>query len=230
MAIRRAGDRVLVVGSAAAPGGGDELTLDVVVGPASRLSLGTVAATMAWPGPHDSWSTQAVTATVGAGGHLCWTPEPMVAVAGCRHRSSMTVRLAADATAWIVEEVSLGRTGEDPGCIELEWRVERAGSVLLHHAERLGPNGPGWGSAVSSGRHRHLVAAVSVGVTAPGGAPTTVVGADAAAARLQIADDTWMALAVGVDRPAARGALDAVADPGAPGLDVAETVRAQVGR
>jgi len=227
MAIRTAGDRVLVVGSAAAPVGGDALTLDVVVGTAARLSLGTVAATMAWPGPHDSWSSFAVTAAVGAGGHLCWTPEPTIAVAGCRHRSSMTVRLDPGATAWIVEEVSLGRTGEDPGHLELEWRVERAGAVLLHHAERLGPSGPGWGSAVGNGQHRHLVAAVSVGVVAPGDGPPTSVDASGAAARLQIADDTWMVLAVGVDRPSARCAMDAVADLGAHGLDV-ETVRALI--
>jgi urease accessory protein len=134
----------------------------------------------------------------------------MVAVAGCRHRSSTTVRLAVDATAWIVEEVSLGRTGEAPGRIDLEWRVERAASVLVHHAERLGLGSPGWGSAVSSGRHRHLVAALSVGVAAPMDGPSTQVGIDAAAARLQVAEDAWMVLAVGVDRPAARAAMGAV--------------------
>ncbi len=51
LALRRVGDRVLLVGSAAAPVGGDELALDVVVGPGARLSLGSVAATMAWPSP-----------------------------------------------------------------------------------------------------------------------------------------------------------------------------------
>ena len=210
MAVRRAGDRVLLVGSAAAPVGGDALVLDVVVGPAARLSLGTVAATMAWPGPHDAWSSQGVTADVGERGHLCWTPEPMVAVAGCRHRSSTTVRLAAGATAWIVEEVSLGRTGEGSGRVDLEWRVERGGSVLVHHAERLGAGGPGWGSAVSTGRHRHLVAALAVGLPGRGDGPPTLVGPDAAAARLQVADDAWMVLAVGADRPTARAAAGAV--------------------
>ena len=107
--------------------------------------------------------------------------------------------------------MSLGRTGEASGRIDLEWRVERGGAVLLHHAERLGLGGPGWGSAVSSG------ATATSSPRWPSGsdgdrrtARRRWSGPDAAAARLQIADDAWMVLAVGADRPAAPAAMRAV--------------------
>src|SRR6185295_3870239 len=85
LSVRSTGGRVLVAGSAAGPVGGDELALDVVVGPDACLSLGTVAATIAWPGSTGLPSCQTVRLDVGAGGHVRWEPEPLVAVAGCRH-------------------------------------------------------------------------------------------------------------------------------------------------
>lgn len=215
LTVRAAGDRVLVVGSAAAPVGGDELSFDVVVGPGACMSLGTVAATMAWPSPRGDASSQRVHATVGCGGHLRWVPEPLVLVAGCRHAATTHVVLAAGATAWIVEEVSLGRTGEASGSLTMSWRVERGGRVLVHHAERLGPDVPGWGSAVTTGSHRHLLAAVAVGSPCPDLAP--VVSADASFAVLPVADDAWVVLATGADRVAVRRGLP----PGWEGTPVA---------
>jgi urease accessory protein len=205
LAIRATPDRVLLVGSAAAPVGGDELALDVVVGPGATLALGTAAATLAWPGPTGRPSSQTVHADVGPGGVLRWEPEPLVAVAGCRHRSTTTVALAIDAVAWIVDEVALGRTGEPPGHVTLTWRIERAGRVLLHHEERLGPDVPGWGSAVTAGQHRHLLAAIAVGRPAPAAVP--LVTDDVAAAVLTVDADAWVVLAAAVSRPVARQAL-----------------------
>jgi urease accessory protein len=205
LAVRAAGDRVLLLGSAAAPVGGDELALDVVVGPGARLALGSVAATMAWPSPRGDASSQWVRASVGAGGLLRWVPEPLVLVAGCRHRSTTTVSLAAGAAAWIVEEVALGRRGEPSGDLTMSWRVERDGQPVVHHAERLGPGAPGWGSAVATAGHRHLLAAVGVGAPAPDLAP--IVTPDAAVAVLPVAADAWVVLATGTDRIALRRAL-----------------------
>lgn len=209
LTVRATAGRVLIVGSAAAPVGGDELTLDLVVGEGSRLSIGTVAATLAWPGPRDEWSSQRVTAAVAAGGHLCWTPEPLVAVAGCRHRSTTTVRLAGDATAWVLDEIALGRNGEPPGTLHVEWRVERDTAVLVHHAEQLGPGVPGWGGLAAAGDHRHVAALLVVGPRATGNTPA-VVGTDVAAARLAVAEDAVIVLAMGVDRPRTVAALRAM--------------------
>jgi urease accessory protein len=118
------------------------------------------------------------------------------------------VDLAADATAWLIDEVVLGRTGEPSGNVALTWRVERAGRVLLHHTERLGPDMPGWGSVVSAGRHRHLLAAIAIGRPVPDAPP--VVTSDVAGAVLAVAADAWVALVAGSSRPVARGALAAL--------------------
>jgi urease accessory protein len=205
LAVRVAGDRVLVVGSAAAPVGGDELAFEIVVGAGARLALGTVAATMAWPSPRGDASAQRVDVTVGADGHLAWVPEPLVLVAGCHHETTTQVSLAAGATVWIVEEISLGRTGQESGSLTMSWRVERDGRPLVHHAERLGPDAPGWGSAVTTGPHRHVLAAIAVGPACPVIAP--IVATDAAVAVLRVADDAWVVLATGVDRVALHRAL-----------------------
>jgi urease accessory protein len=198
LTLRSTGDRVLLVGSAAGPVGGDDLALDVVVGPGARLDLGTVAATLAWPGPHGRESTQTIAATVAEGGHLQWAPEPLVAVSGCRHRAVTRIELARAATACVTEEIVLGRRGEPPGDLVLDWRLERDGRPLVHHAERLGPRAPGWGSMVTVGAHRHLLATVVVGRGCPDRPP--IVGPDAAAAVLRLAPDAWLLLATGATR------------------------------
>jgi hypothetical protein len=85
------------------------------------------------------------------------------------------------------------------------WRVERGGRVLLHHTEELGPDVPGWGSAVAAGRHRHLLAAIAIGRPVPDAAP--VVSADVAGAVLAVAADAWVVLVAASSRPVARQAL-----------------------
>jgi hypothetical protein len=100
----------------------------------------------------------------------------------------------------VVEEVALGRRGEEAGSLEMEWRVERAGSPLVHHAEHFGPEAPGWGSAVTTGSHRHVLVAIAVGSPCPAASP--IVNDAAAVAVLQVTDDAWMLLAAGVDRVA----------------------------
>lgn len=199
-AIRRSGSRVLLVSSAAAPVGGDDLALEVDVGPGATADLGTVAATMIWPAPTPALSVMTTTISVAEGGHLLWRPYPMVSVRGSDHVASTIVRLAADATAVIVEEVALGRHGERSGELELRLRVERDGRPLVHHVERFGPSQPGAGSVVSTAGARHVCQAVLVGVEA-GGSRSTVEGA-CAAAWLPIAPDAVAVLAAGPDRPA----------------------------
>ena len=51
LAVRQTADRILLVGSAAAPVGGDEIEIDVVVGPGACAAIGSVAATSIFPGP-----------------------------------------------------------------------------------------------------------------------------------------------------------------------------------
>lgn len=209
ISVRRCGHRVLLASSAAAPVGGDELVLDVVVGDDARADVGSVSASLVWPGPSDAWSSTVTTSDVGAGADLAMWLEPTVSVVGSRHRATTTHRLAADATCRIVEEVALGRSGELSGRLELRLRVERAGVVLVDHADRFGPDVAGAGSSVSVGGARHTLSAVVVGP--PAGGSRTRVESGRAAAWLPVADDVAVVFAVGADRPAVLDLVEGLA-------------------
>ena len=199
LSVRRCGDRVLIASSAAAPVGGDRLDLSVVVGPGACADVGSVAATMVWPGADGASSMLSTTCDVAAGGSLRWRSEPTVSVVGSVHRSETLVRLVGDARCVLVEEIVLGRTGEPPGRLDTEIRVERDGRALVHHRELYGPDVPGTLSSVSVGSARHVLTAVLVG-TPPGDA-RVVVEATRAAAWLPMESGAVSVLAVGPDRP-----------------------------
>lgn len=200
---------MLLASTAATPVGGDELDVSIVVDAEATADVGSVAAMVVWPGPDGAGSVLQTNCDVATGGHLDWCPEPTISVVGSRHRSITRVRLAAGATCRIVEEVSLGRTGELPGDLSASLRVERAGSVLVHHDERFGPHHPGCTTSVGVGAARHVVSAVLVGVDA--GSSRVEVEAGRAISWLPIASDAAMVLAVGHDRPTTRALLAAVA-------------------
>lgn len=202
LAIRSSGGRVLLASTAATPVGGDELDVGVVVEPGASADIGSVAAMMLWPGPCGSSSVLRTECDVGAGGHLDLRPEPTVSVVGSSHRSLTRIRLATGASCRIVEEISLGRTGEPSGDLVSSLRLERAGAVLVHHDERFGPGHPGAATSVGIGAARHVLTAVVVGLD-PGPA-AAVVEPGRAASRLPLTDDALMVLAVGHDRPTVR--------------------------
>ena len=68
--VRRCGDRIMIASSAAMPVGGDELELSITVDEGARAAIGSVAATMVWPGANGERSTMSTVATVAAGGRL----------------------------------------------------------------------------------------------------------------------------------------------------------------
>lgn len=209
LSVRACGGRVILASTAAAPVGGDELHVHVVVGAGATADVGSVAAMLVWPGPHGAASMLRTSCDVEEQGHLDLAPEPIVSVAGSRHRSFTRVQLASAATCRIVEEVSLGRTGEPAGDLELSLRVERDGTVLVHHDERFGPSSPGFMTSAGVGSARHVVSAVLVGVAA--GRARVAVEPGCAVGWLPVADDAVMVLAVGGDRPAVRALLARVA-------------------
>jgi urease accessory protein len=209
LAIRSSGGRVLLASTAAAPVGGDELEVHVVVDEGATADVGSVAATVVWPGPDGAASLLRTRCDVGTGAHLDLMPEPIVSVAGSRHRSVTRVHLAAGATCRIVEELSLGRTGEPSGDLAVSLRVERDGGVLVHHDETFGPRRPGTATSVGIGAARHVLSAVVVGVVA--GEPRVVVEPRRAIAWMPVAGDAVVVMAVGSDRPAVRALLAAVA-------------------
>ena len=93
----------MVASSAAMPVGGDELDLSITVEEGARAVVGSVAATMVWPGAGGERSTMSTVATVADAGRLDLWLEPTVSVAGSWHRAVTIVRLAGSATCRVVE-------------------------------------------------------------------------------------------------------------------------------
>lgn len=135
LALRETPDAVYLVGAAAGPLGGDDLALDIDVGPGARLAVRSAAAMIALPGPGPS--TFALRARVGAGGRLDHAPEPTVAAAGSHHLTSADIELADGASLRWCEELVLGRHGEPGGRHVARIDVTVAGRPLLRHELRL---------------------------------------------------------------------------------------------
>lgn len=209
-AIRCCGDRTLLASTAAAPLGGDELTLDIGVGQNATASIGSVAAMMIWPGHAAAPSSMSTHATIADGGHLDHAPEPSITVDRSHHQAATRVDLADTATCRFVEEYSLGRCGEAPGRLDASLRVTRGGVPLIHHDESFGAGAVGSDNAVGSGAGRHIISMVLVGIDQPG--PATIVSRLGAAARLPVACDACLILAVGSDRPTTQAFVDQLSD------------------
>ncbi|GGO83975.1 urease accessory protein UreD [Wenjunlia tyrosinilytica] len=153
LALRRSRDRVTVVGAMAAPLGGDRLRLDATVLAGARLRVGTAAATISLPGRDGAESVYDVTLTVEDRAVLHWLPEPLIAAAGSRLRTTTRVELAEGARLVLREEQVLGRSGEQPGALSTRLTVRRAGRPLLDQELSFGQAAPGWdGPAVLGGR------------------------------------------------------------------------------
>jgi urease accessory protein len=203
LTLRRSGGRLLVVGSAAGPVGGDVLDLHLDVAPGARISIGTVAATIVWPGPLGQRSSTTLTIDVGVDAHVDWHPCPTISVAASDHRMETIVRLSEGATCRIVEELGLGRGDEPSGRLDATVRIERGNDCVVHHRECFGAGTPGWLSTTAIGDARFVHQEFRVGE--PAGAAATVLEREAAAARLPVRHDATVILAVGRDRPAVQG-------------------------
>lgn len=152
-----AGTLVHLVGGAGGPLGGDVLTIEIVVGAGAELTLRTVAASVAQPGPGPRGVTRPslvrVDARVEEGGVLHWLPEPTVAARGCDHRASARVVLAEGARLLWREALVGGRHGEATGSVTSRLSVDYDGRPLVRHQVEMGPCSSGaWGSpAVGAG-------------------------------------------------------------------------------
>jgi urease accessory protein len=194
-----------LVGGAAGPLGGDDLALDVTVGAGACLAVRSAAATLAQPGARSSPSRTTMRFDVGDDASLDWHPEPLVSVRGSDHLVETTVALSDTARLRLVDELVLGRTGEEPGRIRLRCRVTRNGVALLAHDLDLGNGSAGWDSAAVMGGARALISSLCVG---PDAATTSSVFTEAddgsRAAWMPLGRDAALLLAVGPTLLAAR--------------------------
>ena len=225
--LRRTGRRdpggavtVHLVGGAAGPLRGDELRLEVEVGPGARLEVRSVAASLALPGrPGAPPSKLELHATVAAGASLRWLPEPLIAAAGCHHLAVTDVQVAAGATLVWRDDLVCGRHGEAAGDVRTDVTIGYAGATLYRHALAVGPGAPGWSGAavlgaagpVPLGGGRAIGAVIFVGPTLP---PAALLGGDAAV--MPLAGPGMLATAVGADIRQVRAALDPLCEPAGP--------------
>lgn len=190
--------RLSMLGSAAGPVGGDELTMEVRVGAGASLCVEAIAATMVFPTPRGTTSTQRLDIVVEAAGHLRWVGQPLLVIEGGRHEQTTSISLAPDAQLDFFDEVALGRTGEQPGLLDARLRVERDGRPLIDQRQVYDPEDPAWFTTAGLGGFRHVRHHLVVGRIAD---PLDVrVGSSAAAARFPLADDVELAITLGVDR------------------------------
>jgi urease accessory protein len=199
LVLRRTADAVYLVSGAAGPLGGDTLELRIEVRAGATLRLRTVAAAVALPGRYGEESRLTVTAAVGPGARLEYLPEPTVAADGARHRTEVTVRLAADATLLLRDEVLLGRHGERGGACRTRLAVDRDSAwgwrpLLRHELDVSGTDAASCGPAVLAG-HRAAGTLLSVEADEPGGSSgadgADVVGVASGASEAGVVDGAF---------------------------------------
>lgn len=144
--------RVHLSAGAAGPVGGDQLRLEVHVGPGSSLILSEVSPTLLLPGPHGEQSRTEIDIRVAAGASLAWLPQLVIAAQGCRHHTDVRVTLEPEARLLLREEILLGRHNEHPGQLQQRLRVVLDDRPLYDQELTLGPGAPAWdGPAVTAG-------------------------------------------------------------------------------
>ena len=115
LVLRRTPDAVYVVGGAAGPIGGDQLSLRISVGAGAFLRVRTAAASIALPGPDGLESVLRVTIDVEAGARVEYLPEPVVASTGARHATIIRATVAEGASLLLRDELLLGGTARRAG-------------------------------------------------------------------------------------------------------------------
>ncbi len=114
---------VALVATTATLLGGDELRLDVEVGPGLRLDLRDVAGTVAYHG-RGRGALVAVSLVVHPGAVLVWAGEPLVVCDGAQVVRDLDVEVAETGRLLLRDRVALGRTGQGGG--ELTCRTTMA--------------------------------------------------------------------------------------------------------
>lgn len=121
-----------VVGTAAGPLPGDDLALSLTLTPGAVASMQATGAQIAQGGvPGAPTARVRYEVTLGAGATLDADPGALVVATNADVEVEVRVDLAADATLTWRETVVLGRSGEPPGRVRLQWDVRRDGAPLL---------------------------------------------------------------------------------------------------
>jgi urease accessory protein len=143
---------VHMVGSATSPLGGDDVALDVEVGPGADLVLTGVAATLALPGQAGRPSRLVVRLEVGDAAGLQFLPEPTVVTRRADHHGELHAELGAGSRLRCREVLVAGRSGEPSGRFRGLVRVRQGERPLLVQEQELGDPGLQSSAAHLAGR------------------------------------------------------------------------------
>ena len=127
---------VHMVGSATTPLGGDDVLLEVEVGPGADVVLTGVAAAVALPGRGASRLT--VRLQVGDGAGVQYLPEPTVVTRRADHHGELHAELGTGALLRCREVLVAGRSGEPAGRYRGLVRVRDRERPLLVQEQELG--------------------------------------------------------------------------------------------
>jgi urease accessory protein len=220
LVLRTTAQGVYLVGGAAGPLGGDDLSLELHVGPGARLTVRTAAASVALAGRRGP-SRLCVDASVAAGGTLCWLPEPAVAAGGCRHRTVVRLSLEEGAKLAWRDEVLLGRHHEAPGSWRVRTELDVDGRPVLRQELRVGDDGTAWGGSAVTGGAR-AVGSLLVADPAWAASPLAPVVLGPGAAILPLAGPAALVSAVAEGALALPALLEAGAGALHPSADSAD--------
>jgi urease accessory protein len=131
------GVRIALVATIALLLAGDDVRIDVRVGPGLSLEIVEAGGTVAYDmrGGAASWGLRAM---VSAGSALVWSGLPLVVSGGADVERRTELELAGDAVALLRETVVLGRSGEVGGELRSSTTVARDGQPVLREYLDLG--------------------------------------------------------------------------------------------
>jgi len=205
-----------LVGTAAGPLAGDDLSLSLELRPAARAVLGATGASLAQGRDgRGAAAALALRADLGAGAWLVADPGALVVCQGSRVDVRVELALAPGAAVEWRELIVLGRTGEPPGLATLRWDVTLEGRPVLRQFTNLSDPAP---TRLLTAGSRVLACALLCG---PGVAARTVVASPAAVAQ-RVNEHTALVTVLADDAARATRQLDTLCaqiGPGRAGTD-----------
>lgn len=121
--------------------GGDRMQIDVAAQPGAHVVLSSQAAERAYRAQPGQIAQSDVSLNVGPGGRIDWLPQETILFDHAALDRRLNVRLAAGATALLVEPIIFGRVamGETVDTLHLtdQWRIWRDDTLIFADAVRL---------------------------------------------------------------------------------------------
>jgi urease accessory protein len=140
--------------------GGDQLALDIELGPAARVQLTTTSATRIYrSSPGVSAARQTNVVRVRTGGVLEYVPDQLIPFAGSRYQQYTRIELEQDAGLFWWETIAPGRLARDEcfayDLLQSEMTITVAGLPIAIERFKLEPGNVNMASAVRLGIFRY---------------------------------------------------------------------------